>query len=446
MYNQDQIEGTKNNRRKFLKSMGIAVGASTVNSASAVAQSAEKTQNRSTGWTTARSHPTRTGRVNVDGPTANASTDWKMDLEGGLLSKEPIISDNTLYLAITTDNDSDDTKGFVAAYDVETGSRKWQQSRLPSPKTPTIKDQTLYVATNVAETTQPDNSGIYALDIETGEIRWRRTDLLRWSSPVVVNRRIFTSNERGAYALDRSTGDTIWKANGIGKQADSSDGALSYANGTIFFSDGTAVNAADGSVKWRVTDDKGTFGNHAISQGRVYSLREEYIDGDDNAIIVEARSPKDGGLLWKHRVSEKRTFDRRFAVADEYVLFFGSEDGNIVTALNARTGNRLWSQKLSGEFFSNLTVANSTIYVGGRYIPSKNPKGAQAIIYALDLATGNQKWSYLLDDSDLETSPMTPPAAGTPVISNGRLYAATYPAGSMLNYQYTEFANFFAIK
>lgn len=447
MDDQHQPEDYRNNRRLFLKSMGIAMGATTLESATAVAQEpGDESLGQPNEWTTARSNPRRTGAINENGPAPSATTDWKMDLDGGLLSREPIVANETVYLAVTTDNDSSETKGTVGAYDIETGNQKWEQPDLPSPKTPTVDDQLLYVATSVAESSGHENGGLYALDVENGDIVWSRTDLLRWTSPIVTDNQIYTSNENGAYALDRTTGNTVWKTGGIGKQADGSDGALSYANGTIFFSDGTALNAADGSVKWRVTDGSSTFGNHIVDGDRVYYLKADYFEEDDDTITVEARSPNDGTVLWKHEIYYKTTLDRRFAVANGYVLFYDLDDGNAVTALDAATGTRRWTKELNGDAFSNLTVANDTIYLGGRHINPSDPKGRQAVIYALDLSTGDQKWAYFLDSSDLETSSETPPAAGTPVVTDGRLYLSTYPAGSMFGYQYIQYSNFFALK
>ncbi|MFB9838023.1 outer membrane protein assembly factor BamB family protein, partial [Actinoallomurus acaciae] len=61
-------------------------------------------------------------------------------------------------------------------------------------------------------------------------------------------------------------------------------------------------------------------------------------------------------------------------------LVFGSPTGDTVEALSVTTGRTAWTADVGD--LGRLTVANGTVHVGG------------AVLHALDLATGRQKWAY----------------------------------------------------
>ncbi|SIR76279.1 Tat (twin-arginine translocation) pathway signal sequence [Haladaptatus litoreus] len=446
MQEDNQPDGHQNSRRTFLKTVGITVGAAGLETTTVAAKDDDSSTDKATNWITARSNPRRTGAVSGTGPTPYTATNWKMDLDGSMHSKEPVVKDGTVYLAVTTNNGSADSDGYIGAYDTETGEQQWKQSDLPTPKTPTIGEQMLYFSTQVSETNEENRGGLYAIDSESGDIVWSRTDSLKWTSPIAIDQRIYTSNVDGAYALDSMTGETIWKTDDIGMLTDGSDGALSYANGTVFFSDGTALDAARGRVQWRVTDADSAFGNHVVANGRVYYLRTKYIEDDDDVIRVEARSVNSGRIDWAYDIGTSNVMERRFAVANGYVLFYEPGSDNTITALNAKTGAHVWTKELVGDYFSNLTIANKTVYLGGRYMDPANPGTVRAAIHALDITTGERKWSQLLDESDLETSSEGLLAAGTPAVGDGKIYATTYPAGSVFDYHYLQYSNFFVLE
>ncbi|WP_458208805.1 outer membrane protein assembly factor BamB family protein [Haladaptatus sp. NG-SE-30] len=355
---------------------------------------------------------------------------------------EPVVADETIYLGVQTDTSR--SKGYVAAFDIETGNQQWKRTDLPAPQTPVFDDGMLYFATSVLETS--DAGGFYALNAETGETEWRRAATQEWGSPVVTERHVYTLNEHGAYALDPATGSTVWRTDSVGGIANGGGGgALCYGDGTVFFADGTALNADDGSVMWRVADDKPPLGSPAVNDDMVYYIQTEYIVGDDSNVRVSARSIDDGTVNWTHE-SDSNGWDGQLAVTDDHALFLEENNGTtVVQALNSETGASVWTAELNGSYFSSPTVAGETVYIGGQYTPGSNRWSGRGVIYAIDLETGIRKWAYLLDSSDLETSPENPPAAGTPVMADGKLFTTTYPAGSTLDYEYVYFSNFFVL-
>lgn len=446
MKKQPQLDGQRNNRRSFLKTVGVTLSAAALESGNIVAMKSDsENSNTNSEWTTARSNPNRTGAITGDGPKPYATTDRKLDLDGSMLHKEPIVTNDTIYLSITTNSNSGESEGYIGAYDRETGDLKWKQSDLPSPKTPTVDDDLLYVATNIPESPETNNGGLYALDINDGSVKWSRTDDLRWISPLVIENQIFTASEDGALALNKQTGETIWRTPGVGTLTDGSDGALSYGDGVLFFSDGKALNSSDGSVKWDIGDDEATYANHIVSNERVYYLKIDYIDGSDDTVTLESRLAADGSLAWAHNLESTAAVDKRIAATDDSLLLFDSNEEDTVIALDPENGSTQWTQELAGEFFSRPTVANGTLYIGGRYMLPSKPGVGKALIYAIEVASGDIEWVHLLDTESLETSPEVPPAAGTPVVADGKIYTTTYPAGSMLDYEYLFYSNFFVL-
>lgn len=441
------LENIRSGRRTFLKTSGSAIAAVSLASRDITAKGTEAPHQRSPCWTTHRSDSGRTGSVRDPGPQLYPTTGWKMDLSGSMDAIEPIATNDTVYLAVTTVNDPTEGEGYIGAYDRTTGDQLWETNRFPRPKTPSVRDGTLYVATRVPEFPGTDEGGLYALDAKTGEVEWKRTNRLEWVVPIADDKQLYTATADGAYALDAESGKTIWKTDTVGGLTDGLGGSLSYADETVFFSDGTALDAADGSVRWQATEEKRTFGNHAVGNGRVFYVRSNYVQRSDDEVVVEARSVATGDLDWTYSTPGHNRWDGRLAVTENYVLVpFSNRTVSGITALDGRSGAVKWSTDLYGDFISNPSVADGTIYIGGRYLPENNPTKGFAVVYALDLRSGKTRWVYRLDSSNLETTPENPPAAGTPVVSDGNLYTATYPAGSTRRFQYLEYSNFFALE
>ena len=65
------------------------------------------------------------------------------------------------------------------------------------------------------------------------------------------------------------------------------------------------------------------------------------------------------------------------------MIYVGSDDGNLY-ALNAATGDKLWSFSTPGDVYSSPALANGVVYVGS--------EGGN--VYALNATTGAKLWSY----------------------------------------------------
>ncbi len=440
------------NRRTFLKTVGATMSVAGYGSASGVrnendnlAEKGSKPTAWRTSWIGPRSGPQRTGTVDEIGPTPFPTTDWKMDLEGGMYNVEPIVVDETLFLSVTTNNTPGERDGYVGAYDAETGNRQWIRTDFSDLKTPAIDDGKIYLVTQHFETPDSDADGFYALDADTGETLWSRTDHDVWSPPVATDDLVFTSNRTATFALDPENGDTVWTAPGINGLSEDVGDALGYTNGTVFTSDGAALDATDGSTQWRVEPEVRTLGSPAATDDLVYYTRTDYIVGDDDRVLIEARSVDSGATEWKYESDGTNRWDGRPAVSDDHVLLVDSEDESVVKALDSETGTTVWTTWVQGSYFSSPVVADEIVYVGGQYAPEESSSDGDPVVHAIDSETGDRKWSYLLDEDNLETSPTDVPAAGVPVATGGKLYTATHPGGATLDYKYVYYSNFFVL-
>jgi outer membrane protein assembly factor BamB len=449
IFSVEQMLGESNtpngtDRRTFLKTVGITMGVASYGSTTSVAGDDDGGP-RPAAWTGSRGGPGRTGMTEDSGPKPYTTLDWQMDLDGSMYHVEPVVSDEMLYLAVTTNNTPGERAGYLGAYDLETGDRRWKRTDIPSPKTPATDGEMLFLSTKVSETADSGEDGFYALDAGSGKTMWTRTDHDVWSPPVLAEDEIFTANRNGTYAFDRENGDTVWKADGISGLAKEVGDALSYTDGTLFASDGNALDAADGSVKWRASPDDTTLGNPATNGEMVYYTQTDYLLADDARVKIEARSPDTGAVEWTYESEGDNEWDGRPAVTGDHVLIVDSNTDSSLKALDAMSGEIAWETGLEGSFFSDPVVADETIYLGGRYVPTSASEIGRAVLHAIDSTTGERRWSYLLDSDDLETSPEDFPAAGVPVVSDGKLYTATYPAGATLDYKYTYYSNFFVL-
>ncbi len=87
------------------------------------------------------------------------------------------------------------------------------------------------------------------------------------------------------------------------------------------------------------------------------------------------------------------------------VIYVGSGDNHIY-ALNASTGERVWSYRTNGEVASSPAVADEIVYVGSH----------DGNVYALNTYDGSLVWSYQTDDW----------VVSSPAVVEGIVYFGSY--------------------
>ena len=138
----------------------------------------------------------------------------------------PVVSGSTVYVTV---GEARGEKGYVLAYDTETGTEQWRYTtENPTNKSPAVGDDTVYVGDWFGRA--------YALSAEDGSERWVNQLADKYGSlrgaPVVAENGVFFGN----HALDKDSGsliDTIGPGSVLNQSA-LTGGTLYYPNsGTI---------------------------------------------------------------------------------------------------------------------------------------------------------------------------------------------------------------------
>ncbi len=247
---------------------------------------------------------------------------------------------------------------------------------------------------------------LYAVDADTGREKWNfKTGSRVVSSPAVESGLVyFGSYDGNFYAIDASTGQQKWKfATGgerrfAGKHLhgaqpvtesmpDPFDFFLSspaVTGGTVFFGSGDgnvyALNAADGSVKWKFKTGDVVHASPAIAGGTAY------IGSWDSYFY--ALDAETGQERWRYKTGEDHDIYNQVgiqssAVVADNVVYFGCRDSNFY-ALDAKSGEKKWVFNNKGSW----VIASPAIRDGKVYFATSDT----GMLYAVEASTGKQEF------------------------------------------------------
>ena len=228
----------------------------------------------------------------------------------------------------------------------------------------------------------------------------------------------FFGSEKKVLPLPAVTGSarvtTSWQSVLGGKQNSSLIPAV--ANGSVYAAhpDGTVIvfDEKSGAVvkRFQVPAGRGTV------SGGVAASRDMIVVGTNKAEVLAF--DMNGALLWSGRVSSEVIAPA--AIADTAVIVVGGDGA--VTALDLKTGTRLWSIQRT---LPSLTVRSSAIPLAGRGAVFVGT--AQGKLLAIDAATGAIGWEATVANpkgvSELER---LVDVVGRPAIDAERICAAAY--------------------
>lgn len=304
----------------------------------------------------------------------------------------------------------------IAQVDIERGELDWVTSALPAPEGQLHPQNTpaspTAVLTGLGPVAHFGAGGLMATDFE-GELRWTRPDLC-FASIYGTGASVAAQGEHVILAalapedgyvcvLDSATGETCWHAE--------------YPGGDFFVS---GVSRTPPVVNLRGEDTvliwcwEGITGFALKSGERLWHEPLPQRSGD----MVAGLIVKDGVLyaaakmetlaydlerlgtgedaeLWRHRGGPNCSTP----VVDRGRMLYVS-DGGIATCLDARDGQRLWRERLSGEVFASPISFDGTALVAT----------LTGTVHALDLGAESQEVFQAQHEGALYASPV--PAAG----------------------------------
>jgi len=291
-------------------------------------------------------------------------------------------------------------RGFLYAYDAETGDRLWEFCQTGAPiLTPAVFGDTVYVGTTEGK--------IYSLSLADGETRGRFEVGSGASSPMTISqgKLLFGTQDGRLQVLDANFAErksiklaerslrepefgNIWDAPAV------DDGMLFVsATGTYLF----AVSLKDYEVVWklpipyeelymhRVSSRVSTVGNTVLfardlqtlacvekQTGRTkWSLQlprpfigdfcsdesKVYIPSQDGHVMaVELQS---GDIQWRFKAGQTPGSP----AVDLKRVYFGTMEGSTIHALNKDTGEQVWALELGASFVEGPVVSNSTLFL-----------------------------------------------------------------------------------
>lgn len=310
---------------------------------------------------------------------------WTFDTEGPVRGS-PTVADGTVYVP------SGD--GHLYALDAATGALEWSyDAGAPAGGAPLVLDDRVLVTTR--------GNALHAVSRTTGRRLWAvdtGADLpLEWGhegwdyllpSPVLAGQTVLVGSGDGhLYALDPADGSEQWRFRTGGRIR----GSAALADGAAWFGSGDGfvygVDPARGREMWRfrtagVDMDARDYGFDRTQIQATPVLRDGMLyvgsrDASLYAVDVATRAARwtlEDGTAWvvaSPVVAEGRVWSAR-------------SSGGAVRAIDAATGEEIWSHRTGGLVFSSPLLVDGGLYVGS----------GDGRVYAFDAETGAIRWTF----------------------------------------------------
>ncbi|MGZ6315276.1 MAG: outer membrane protein assembly factor BamB family protein [Candidatus Limnocylindrales bacterium] len=361
----------------------------------------------SASWTQFHYGATRSGynpleKTLNDRNVGHLSVRWQKAL-GGTVYSTPVIAGDRIFV--------DGYYGKLYALRLSDGKKLWTAT------VGSTSDSTPAVWSNLVITPGTDASGgfVVAYDVASGSRRWRtRLAVDQYgviTAPAVFGSTVYVSAGTSIYALSASSGRILWKTSVAVPDYDSEitgpvavSGYGEYVvaagmNGHVY-----ALNATTGALHWDVVAGGGIHrGGPAIYSGVVY-VPEGATGAEGGGDFISALQVSDGRLLWKGYIGDDVHVT---PAAGNGMVVIGTIDDGLL-AFNSLTGALLWTAPYEGEVWGAPVLANGVVYAG-----------TDENLVAHDAATGASLYTFDMSG----TSGMA--AMASPAVVNGRVYAAT---------------------
>lgn len=295
--------------------------------------------------------------------------------------------------------------GSVYAVYADTASEKWSREiDNIATSAPAVAGNTVYVG---------GWEELYALSAERGTVRWsyrllNGTDETYYSDPVVYGGTVYFGGRKYFYALDSETGREKWKFPLTGGTARS---VPAVYEGTVYFgtysADGRrttyvyALDSETGQEKWKVAATGGGIGGAvAVTDGVVRAGT-----WDDGILALDAKS---GHEIWRYNPGSGVISSPAAAHGTVYITDHGT-----LYAVDNKTGKEKW--KVAGsDLSSDPVIADGIVYflttaVGLDIFFGGQPSGN---LHAVDAHSGQELWTFKVEGF----------TSYAPAVSDGALY------------------------
>jgi outer membrane protein assembly factor BamB len=318
---------------------------------------------------------------------------WKTPIHGRAWSS-PIITDDRIWVTTATEDGRqlfvvvvDPATGKilhdVKLFDVEAPQSIHTFNSYASP-TPVAEPGRVYVTFGAA--------GTAAIDARTMKVVWERRDLLcnhyrgAGSSPILFRNLLLMhydgSDVQYVVALDKNTGKTVWKTDRSvdfkdlgpdGKPQAEGDFRKAFATPHIVDVNGKPILVSVGSRAaygydpltgrelWRIQEPT-TFSSSArpvVGHGLVF-----YTTGFNNGQLLAVRPDGAGDVTSTHVVWRvTRGVPRKPSVVLVGDLLFMVNDSGIVTCVEAKSGEIVWTARINGNFSASPLAAGNRVYL-----------------------------------------------------------------------------------
>lgn len=296
----------------------------------------------------------------------------------------PVVLGNQVWLTTATEKG---TKYFAVCLDRQSGAIVHDLHLFSAEKPTDISQYNSYASPTPA--LEPGRAYIHfgsfgtaCIDTATGKKIWERTDLpcdhFRGpaSSPVIYKDRLFLLFDgydlQYIACLDKATGKTLWKKDRGLPYPSNGDLKKAYATASVFEINGRAqvvAPAATGTIAydaetgeeiWRVIHGGM---NEAIRPIMAHNLIFLNSGHTMNLLAVHAGRTGDlteSGVAWK--VKDASTRPSPLVIGDHLYMI---NDTGVAFCYEARTGEKIWQERVGGKFSASPVFAAGNLYFPG---------------------------------------------------------------------------------
>jgi outer membrane protein assembly factor BamB len=298
----------------------------------------------------------------------------------------PVVQENELYAAAAG-----------ALYQMDTDGRtQWISETGGQPFTAALDDKRVFVGS--------DKGILYAVTRRSGQALWKyptENSAAIQTRPAVGDGRVyFEANDNNVYAVSAANGQLKWKFvrpdGSLGYSSPVYDGALYVAGESVVY----RMDGADGKETWHTSVGGKSLSTPALSDDALF------VGGDGAGLTALSRN--DGKLLWNFKGSDEDDWFGPPLVARSRV--YVTTYAGYAYAVDTATGKQRWSSRLGGTALAApaLDAKRNVLYV------TSTTNHDTPTLTALDARSGKRLWGYALGSAD-----------GSPVVVGDRLYVCS---------------------